>query len=131
MPWQAVAGATLLIPSGPHSENHLYVVLNDPKPFPGYGASPCVVLVNVSTVREGAECDDTCILEPGCHRFIRQKSFVVYRAARIEPESRVAKLVKQGFFRPHEAVDAELLGRIKSGIASSPFTKREFKVLQI
>lgn len=128
--WQATAGATLLMPSGPQGD-HLHVVLNDPKPFPGYGANPCVVLVSVSTVREGAEYDATCILEAGCHPFVKQRSFVVYRSARIEPLPRVAQLVRQGFFKPHSAVDAALLDRIRAGLRSSAFTKREFKGLDI
>lgn len=128
--WQAHAGATLLMPSGPQGD-HLHIVLNDPKLFPGYGANPCLVLVNVSTVRDGAECDATCILEAGCHPFVKQESFIVYRSARIEPLAHVARLVKQGFFKPHPAVDAALLARIRTGLRSSAFTKREFKGLDI
>lgn len=130
-PWQAIAGATLLIPSGPGGEKHLFVVLNDPKPFPGYGARPCVVLVNVSTFKLGAERDATCILEAGCHPFVNQKSFVVYRSARVEPLAQVAQLVKQSFFKPQPPIDKALLKRIKTGLKSSAFTKREFKQFDI
>lgn len=94
--------------------------------------NPCLVLVNVTTVRDGAECDATCILEAGCHPFVKQESFTVYRSARIEPLAHVARLVKQGFFKPHHsAVDAALLARIRTGLRSSAFTKREFKGLDI
>lgn len=130
-PWQAVAGATLLIPSGPRGENHLYVVLNDPTPFPGCGMHPCVVLVNVSTVRDGKDHDPTCILDTGSHPFVKERSFVVYRSARIEPLPHVIKLVKQGFFRPHQALEEALLARIRKGLVASPFAKREFKQLGI
>lgn len=129
--WQAVAGATVLIPSGPRGENHLFIVLNDPKPFAGYGGAACVVLVNVTTLREGAERDDTCVLEAGCHPFVKQRSFVLYRSARLEPQSRVEKLVKQGFFKPHHPVDEALLGQVRAGLKTSPFTKREFKGLDL
>lgn len=130
-PWQAIAGAMLLIPSGPGGENHLFVLLNDPKPFPGYGARPCVVLVNVSTVREGAAHDPTCVLEAGCHPFVKQKSYVVYRSARIEPVARVVQLLKQGFFKPQPSIDEGLLALIKIGLRSSAFTKREFKQFDV
>ncbi len=129
--WQAAAGATLLIPSGPGGENHLFVVLNEPKPFSGYGARPCVVLVNLSTVREGAEHDPTCLLERGCHPFVKQRSFVVYRSARLEPAAHVEQLVKQGFFKPQPAVNEGMLALVKVGLRSSPFTKREFKQLDL
>jgi len=130
-PWHAVAGATLLIPSGPRGENHLFVLLNDPKVFAGYGGRPCVVLVNLSTAREGGELDDTCLLEPGSHPFVRQKSFVLYRAARLEPKAHLDQLVKQGFFKPHQPLDPGILAVVKAGLMTSPFTKREFKQLDL
>ena len=98
--WQPMAGATRLIPSGADGD-HLYVVLNDPKPFPGYGSHPCVVLVNVSTVRQGGKHDDTCVLGAGCHPFVKQDSYVVYRSARIERVQHVQRLVQQGLFKSH------------------------------
>lgn len=130
-PWQAVAGATLLIPSGPRGENHLFVVLNDPKPFPDYGARPCVVLVNLTTARKGAELDDTCLLEPGSHPFVKQQSFVLYRAARVEQKARLEQLIKQGLFKPHQPLDPGVLAVVKAGLKASPFTKREFKQFDI
>lgn len=130
-PWQAAAGAALLIPSGPRGENHLFIVLNDPRPFPGYGAIPCIVLVNVSTVREGAEIDPTCIFEPGCHPFVKQKSFAVYRSARVEPAARVAKLARQGLFKPQPALGPPHIGRLQAGLKASPFTRRELKQLDL
>jgi hypothetical protein len=48
--WQPSAGSTLLIPSG--AGKHLFVVLNDPVVLQGYGQQGCVVLVNISTVRQ-------------------------------------------------------------------------------
>ena len=54
--WQASAGATLLVPSGPVGQ-HLFVVLCDPLVLPGYGPNPCVVMANLSTVRAGIPHD--------------------------------------------------------------------------
>ena len=85
------------------------------------------MLVNLSSVREGVPYDTTCVLDAGEHEFIRHPSFVFYRNARIEPESHVLQLVEQGLFKPHVAVSAEVLQRIKSGLFASPHTKREFK----
>ncbi len=128
--WQATAGATLLMPSGADGD-HLYVVLNDPKAFPGYGSQPCVVLVNVSTLRQGMGHDRTCVLDAGCHPFVKQDSYVVYRSARVERAAHVQRLVQQGLFKPHTPIDDGLLAVVKIGLRSSPFTTREFKSLSI
>ena len=74
--WQAVAGATLLVPSGPTGK-HLFIVLCDPVVLPGYGPQSCVLMASVSTVRTEIPYDETCVLEPGCHPFITQRSYVV------------------------------------------------------
>ena len=118
------------MPSGVEG-NHLFVVLNDPKTFPGYGPNPCVTLVNLSTVRADVRYDDTCILRAGCHPFVVRESYVVYRSTRIDQEAHLISLVQQGLFRPHDSMPAEVLTNIKNGLAASPFTKREFKQLPI
>ena len=114
------------MPSG-NEGDHLYIALNDPRLFEGYGRQPCVVLVNLSSVREGVPFDETCVLEPDEHPFVRQRSFVFYRNARIEPESHILQLTQQGLFKPHEPMAAEVFQRIKAGLFVSPHTKREFK----
>ena len=124
--WQLCAGATLLIPSG-NAGGHLHIVLNDPRPFDGYGQHPCVLLVNLSSVREGVPHDATCVLEAGAHVFVQQRSFVFYRYARIEQGAHILRLVDQGVFRPHEPMSSEILQKIKAGLFDSPHTKREFK----
>ncbi len=128
--WQAREGETLLMPSGSQGD-HLFVILNNPKQFPGYGPNPCVVLVNLSTVRQGIKHDGTCVLAAGCHPFVKQDTFVVYRSARIETEAYLDKLVKQGLFKPHDAMDAVIVTKIKIGLKSSPLTKLDFKQIPI
>ncbi len=126
--WQPEAGATLLMPSGPEG-NHLFVVLNDPRVFDGYGPRAHVVLVCVSSIRDGIPHDATCELEPGCHPFVKRSSYVVYRRSRVEAARHLEKLVEQGVFKPHLPASAELLDRVKRGLQVSPFTTREFKEL--
>lgn len=128
--WQPQAGATLLMPSGPAGE-HLFIVLCDPRPFTGYGTNPCIVLVNLSSIREGIHHDATCVLELGEHVFVKRASFVEYRRARIEQVTHVTKMVEQGLFKPQEPMSHEILGRVLEGLTRSPFTKREFKQLPI
>ena len=118
------------MPSGPDG-NHLFVVLNDPKVFDGYGARAHVVLVCVSSIRDGISHDTTCELEPGCHAFVKRPSYVVYRRSRIEAAKHLEKLVEQGVFKPHSPVSAALLHRLKRGLRASSFTSREFKEMDL
>jgi hypothetical protein len=127
--WQPSAGSTLLIPTG--AQKHLFVVLNDPVVLQGYGAQPCVVLVNVSTVRPEIPYDNTSVLAAGCHPFVTAESYVRYQDARLYRASELSKLVAQGLFTPHHPVAAQLLATIKAGLNSSPRTKRAFKNLPI
>jgi hypothetical protein len=128
--WQPRAGETLLIPSGGQGD-HLFVVLNNPKALPGYGPNPQVVLVNLTTIHEGAVHDATCVLEPGCHPFVRQASFVNYRGTRVELAEHLRKLVSQGYFKLHTPMPGAEFARIRAGLAVSPFTKRELKQMNI
>ena len=127
--WQPSAGATLLIPSG--AGKHLFVVLNDPAPFPGYGSKPCVVLVNLSTVRKDIPYDTTCVLPAGCHAFVVAESYVRYQDARTYRSDDLAARVTQGLFSAHEPMAREWLDAIRTGLGKSPRTKREFKALPI
>lgn len=127
--WQPSAGATLLIPSG--AGKHLFVVLNQPVPFPGYGSQPCVVLVNVSTVRKDIPHDATCTLPAGCHPFVVAQSYVRYQDARIYRADDLADRVAQGLFSLHQPMAREWLDVMRIGLKASPRTKREFKALPI
>jgi hypothetical protein len=127
--WQPSAGATLLIPSG--AGKHLFVVLNHPEPFPGYGSQPCIVLVNVSSVRKDIPYDTTCRLPAGCHPFVVAESYVRYQDARIYRADELAARLAQGLFSPHEPMAREWLDAIRAGLRASPRTKRELKTLPI
>ena len=127
--WQPSAGATLLIPSG--AGKHLFVVLNRPRPFPGYGSQPCVVLVNLSSVRKNIPYDTTCRLPAGCHPFVVAESYVRYQDARIYRADELGQRVAQGLFTLHEPMAEEWLEAIRAGLRRSPRTKRELKTLLI
>jgi hypothetical protein len=128
-PWQPSAGATVLIPSG--AGKHLFVVLNDPLPLPGYGSRPCVVLVNVSTVRNDIPYDTICTLPAGSHPFIVATSYARYQDARLYRADELAARVAQGLFSLHQPLAREWLDAVKAGLKASPRTKREFKALSI
>lgn len=132
--WVPCAGATLHMPSGPSlgSGKHLFIVLNDPKPFSGYGAALCIALVSLSSVPgPGVRFDDTCILHAGCHQSVRHDTYVYYRGTRIDQLRDVLKRLEDGLYTPGEPIEQHMLIAVRAGLLMSPFTKREFKQLNI
>jgi hypothetical protein len=127
--WAPVAGATLLIPSGP-AGNHLFVVLNDPIPLDTYPGESCVLVCSCS-IPTNVFYDPTCALDTGCHPFISHPSYVAYRHTRIERATDLIQRVENNVFIPHELVSAPLLQRMKDGLDASRFTPRAFKGLPI
>lgn len=85
-------GSTLLIPSGP--KHHLFIVLT----------KPCrlgrVSMVNITSVIPGTTYDQTCVLQPGEHNFIRRLSYVYYRKARVESVATLRIGVRDNNFIP-------------------------------
>ncbi len=132
--WVPCAGATLHTPSGPAngSGKHLFVVLNDPKPFNNYGPSVCIAMVNLSSVpAQGVMFDRTCILQANCHPSVRHDSYVYYKGTRIEQLRDALQRLAQGVYTAGEPLAPPLLRAVKNGLLYSPFTKREFKQLGI
>jgi hypothetical protein len=130
MPWAPAAGSALMIPSG--SKPHLFVALNDPKTFAGYGAQPHVFLVNFTTVYPGIPYDTTCVFQNGVHPFIKHLSYVNYAGARFEPESNVITLAQKGIITPYPPdFSVQIVQLIKAGVATSSYTKNVFKGLSL
>ena len=127
--WVAHAGASLLVPSGPYGD-HLFVIVNDPAPFEGYGRRT-IVMVNFSSIRPALPFDAACIVESGEHPFIRVRSYVHYRGARVEPAHHVEECVARATFKLRDPVSADLLMRIKSGFRTSKLVAREIRGLPI
>ena len=99
--------------------------------FENYGSHPAVVLVNVSSIRDGLPYDQTCVLRTGTQPFIKHDSFVFYRNARIERESHILALIQQGVFVTHLPLDRGVFELVLGGLYQSLFTKREFKQFKI
>lgn len=127
MAWVCQAGETVLIPSGPGY--HLFVVLNNPADFPTYPPQSSV-LVSFSTIRPGPY-DATRVVQPGAHPFIRERSFVAYRQARMETAAVLAERVDSGIYIPREPVTQELRAELVAGLYESTLTPRYLKKLRI
>ena len=122
------------MPFGPAngSGKHLFIVLNDPKPFNNYGSAVCIAMANLSSVPpHGVMFDRTCILQADCHPSVRHDSYVYYKGTRIEQLRDVLLRLEQGVYIAGEPLAPQLLQAIKNGLLNSPFTKREFKQLGI
>lgn len=132
--WLPCAGATLHMPSGPSlgSGKHLFIALNDPKRFTNYGPALCIALVSLSSVPvQGVKFDNTCILHGGCHPSVRHDTYVYYKATRMEQLRDVLKRLEDGVYKPGEPLERHVLIAVRAGLLKSPFTKREFKLLEI
>jgi hypothetical protein len=114
-------GGTLLIPSGTFNspdQMHLFVIVTEKC------AENRHLLVNISTIRDGVHFDPACIVEAGEHPFVTDRSYVVYRLARIDHAAHLSKCVDGWTFRPKENVTQELLNRICDGVLRSEFIGR-------
>ena len=115
-----VKRATLLIPSGPLSDpnrKHLFICLTDPA-----GVAKETLMVSVSTIRTGLPADETCHLFDGDHPFIKHKSFVDYRNARIIAAEKLVKGVSQGLFTALDTLETSVFARVCYGLTQSPLT---------
>lgn len=90
-------------------EEHLWIVISDP----GRDADK-VVIVNLESC-DGPEKDGSCILDRGDHPWIRHKTNVRYRDARITTQANLDHLIKNGALKPQEPATDELLAKIFDG----------------
>lgn len=115
---------SLLIPSGPIDSpetKHLFVICTEPSPEKEF------LLVGISTWR-GLQCDAICILEPEVGiEFIQQRSYVVYRRARVEKADTLIQGVKSGLLVAKPSIPKETFERICDGIMDSPHTPLRYR----
>jgi len=119
----AAKRGTVLIPSGPsHDPNrlHLFVICTDPC------QGGMQVIVSIAS-RVNNLSDQTCVLQPHEHPFLTHESFVLYRYARIELQTKLVEGVTRGVFKPHQDVNGQTFLRILKGICGSPQTPRKVK----
>lgn len=118
--WSPQLGATLSMPSGPAHDPavpHLFICLTDP-----VGDDKLVLMVCVTSVKDGVPYDESCILEYQEHDSITHKSWVFYRAAKITSLEKIMNGIAKGVFRPREPVSDEVFEKIEQGLKMSPFT---------
>jgi hypothetical protein len=121
MPYVVQRHATFLVPSGSKRDaeaHHLHVV----------STPPCVnnqvLLLTVSTIREGVWHDPTRILPAGCHPFIGSESFINYRFSIIKRCDVITNMVDGWVYHTKADFPANLTDGILAGARESEMTPR-------
>jgi hypothetical protein len=81
-------GDTFLLPKSAKQTEHRWIILTNP------ATDGTAICVNVTSWRTG--CDETVVLQPGDHDFIKKKSVVHYEDARPMHLERIEELLATG-----------------------------------
>src|SRR5437867_1530140 len=109
------SGRMLLLSEPPLHRPHLWIVLTDPD-----GSPPEVVAVMLRTV--AGFTDDTLVLQPGDHPFVKHPTSVHYSTARRFRVSAILEAMQGGRCHLREDASPDLLQRARAGLIGSPFT---------
>jgi hypothetical protein len=110
-------GDTFLIPDWAGA--HLHFILS---------ALPDGSVIVAHFTSRRAYTDDTCVIKPGEHPFVKKETIVRYDQAHICPAANLASL-EGSIIRKLEPLSDELLARIQQGALSSPQTPDKIKKL--
>jgi hypothetical protein len=101
--------------------DHLKIVISDPSKDPNN-----LLIVNVTTYREGKFHDPSCFLNSGDHPFIKHESYVAYQYAKTRSNRDLDRLHSSGsIILEDEQISDSVLERIHLGAASSEFISLE------
>jgi hypothetical protein len=96
------------------------------------GNQPSVCVVNFSTPTSHIPYDQTCIVKPAAHPFLKHDSFVYFKMARALFSRDVEANVQSGIWTPNgDDVSAATLQELKDGLAKSPQSPRDLKALKL
>jgi len=107
---------TILVPTG--SADHLHFICCDPVYYPNLGRD-CVLAVNISSINDGTQYDNSCILNVGDHPFIKHPRYVYYRKADIFGSDSISRNIAEGNFRIHDPCSDQVFNKILQGFESS------------
>jgi hypothetical protein len=113
-------GDTFLMPApGGMATPHLWIVVTQPD----VETHLCAV-VSVTTLRNSK--DQTVILRPGDHPFIRHESTISYGDAMIVDARRLQAEIAAGLALAREKCPDATLRLVQDGVVASPFTRPRF-----
>lgn len=96
--------------------------------MPDYGPVRQLLLASVTTIRHGIGHDTACVIQPGEHPFVNERSYILYRDVRVVAETHAQKMVAAHVWTPHSVpFSPELLAKVIAGAQTSKFMPREFR----
>lgn len=99
---------------------HLWIVISDPSQD-----RDSVVTVNMT---DATTCpDQTCVIHPGEHTYVRKETCIFYGMAKIVSDQSLELQLSQGRLKLHDPVDSTLLQRIRDGCIMSKQTPQIVK----
>jgi hypothetical protein len=101
-------------------QGHLFVVVSDPHMDPNR-----VLIVNMTT--DYGKQDQSCVLLPGDHPFVTHRTCMYYAGSRIESNRTLEWMISSATAKVCEPVSAEVLDRIRQGVAISDHASFEAK----
>jgi hypothetical protein len=106
------AGDTILIDEpGTSYDSHLWMVISDPEQ-----ADQCLI-VNFTSWR--ADEDQACVVEVGEHPYIKHKTCVKFRGAKLVPIAKLEECLDSGRLVPQTPLSATLLAKIRAAVPDS------------
>jgi len=99
--------------TNPSIDSHLHIIISDPAQD-----SDRIVTANFTSWR--ADKDQSCIVEPGEHRFTKVRSCVDYRRDTLITLAQYEQFLASRALAPHDPVSPDLLRRILDGAGVSP-----------
>jgi hypothetical protein len=121
MPIQIKSTVQLRNPGSPQNPPHLYFVITEPD------EESKVLLVNITENEEGR--DQSCVLQPREHPYIRKESVVNYREAILSDVQKIEVAISMQVATPDANMSDALLDKVIQGGKVSPFLKKDFKNL--
>lgn len=86
-----------------------------------------LLIVSVTTFREGKPHDPSCFMNPGDHSFIRRKSYIPFQFAKVRTNADLDNLLSNGrIILEDDQISDAVLQRIHLGAAVSEFIPLRF-----
>ena len=106
------AGDTIIIREpGTSYDSHLWMVISDPAQ-----GEDCVI-VNFTSWR--ADKDQACVVEVGEHPYVKNKTCVNFRDAKLCKLSALKALIAARHLEAHQPLSPALLGKIRNAVPES------------
>ncbi len=115
-------GSSFIGAPNDYVSKHLYFVISKSNI-----GSDCVVCVNITTYHDNK--DESCIIEPGEHGFIKEKSLVKFDKAILPKVENLEKALENGTIKPNVIAKKELINKIQVAFLTSKHTKTEEREL--